>query len=332
MNRGAIYFFYDKDGVVDEYVSYFLESLQPFCSEIIIVVNGQVNELGYQVLQKYAKTVLVRSNYGLDFYAYKEAIEYFGYNKIKDFDELILCNFTFFGPIHPLSKMFKIMKSKQCDIWGPYKDTIKKISEQGDALYHILPSFFIVYRQSILNSPFFKEYWGASPEITSYFESVIFHEQKQSLFFEEKGFISDCYIDNTKYKACWQQQWSTIHPDRLMIEDNYPFLKRRHFYVKDATLFNHIKTYGFYKTIKYIQSQTDYNIDLIYENINRTQDLTKLGKNKPSRIKFYKRLILSKLIPIPSKRKYYKEKLFYDPYNTKMISYQDFLKVFYKNN
>lgn len=41
MNRIGIYFFYDKDGIVDDYVPYFLEKLKPFCRRLVVVASGK---------------------------------------------------------------------------------------------------------------------------------------------------------------------------------------------------------------------------------------------------------------------------------------------------
>ena len=51
IKRLGIYFFYDADGIVDDYVYYYLESLRPFCQELCAVINGKILEEGKNGLE-----------------------------------------------------------------------------------------------------------------------------------------------------------------------------------------------------------------------------------------------------------------------------------------
>ena len=53
MKRIAIYFFYDKNGVVDKYVNYFLEDLKKNIEELVIVCNGKLNSEGRKEFLKF---------------------------------------------------------------------------------------------------------------------------------------------------------------------------------------------------------------------------------------------------------------------------------------
>ena len=44
--RLAIFFFYDRGGIVDSYVPYLLEDLKKNVSEIFVVCNGKLKEEG----------------------------------------------------------------------------------------------------------------------------------------------------------------------------------------------------------------------------------------------------------------------------------------------
>ena len=63
--RLAIYFFYDKMGVVDRFVPYFLEDLKRNVSEIFVICNGELQEEGRKTLEQYGQ-VMVRENKGFD--------------------------------------------------------------------------------------------------------------------------------------------------------------------------------------------------------------------------------------------------------------------------
>ena len=91
--RLAIYFFYDRRGVVDGYVPYFLNDLKKNVSEIMIVCNGKLDIAGKEKLEQYGK-VLVRENKGFDVWAYKTALETYGWDKLEEFDEVIMLNWN----------------------------------------------------------------------------------------------------------------------------------------------------------------------------------------------------------------------------------------------
>lgn len=106
VNRLIVYF-WDADGIVDNYVIHALTSLHDYASKIVVVVNGHVNEDGLNKLRSVSNTLILRDNYGLDAWAYKAAFEQLGYEYIASFDEVLVTNFTLYGPVIPLSDMFK---------------------------------------------------------------------------------------------------------------------------------------------------------------------------------------------------------------------------------
>ena len=96
--RYGIYVFYDKDGIVDEYNYYFLEDLRKNLSRLLIICNGDVRPEGLERFQKIADEVVVRENKGFDITSYKLGIERYGYEELRQFDEVMVLNSTTYGP------------------------------------------------------------------------------------------------------------------------------------------------------------------------------------------------------------------------------------------
>lgn len=48
----------------------------------------------------------MRQKVGLDAWAYKEALEYVGWDKLWEYDEVCLVNSTIMGPVYPFKEMF----------------------------------------------------------------------------------------------------------------------------------------------------------------------------------------------------------------------------------
>ena len=99
-NNICICVFYEKDGIVRNYVSYYIRALTEVASKIIVVVNGKISEEGLTTLKDFDNVEIIkRENKGLDFGAWKETIDKIGYENLKEYDNIILTNTTCYGPV-----------------------------------------------------------------------------------------------------------------------------------------------------------------------------------------------------------------------------------------
>ncbi|MEI4931850.1 rhamnan synthesis F family protein, partial [Aeromonas caviae] len=161
MKRIAFYLFYDKDGVVDEYVYFKLKELKKSVDEIFFVSNSKIKANERAKLEQIVDTVYCRDNIGFDVWGYKEAMEIYGPEKLEHFDELILLNYTFFGPIFPFEEMFEWSQSQQVDFWGvsDHKEVIPNPFTGESILPRHIQSHFIAIRKNMFTSIEFKQYW-----------------------------------------------------------------------------------------------------------------------------------------------------------------------------
>ena len=125
MKRLALYVFWEKNGIVRDFVIYYLSNLRKV-SEILVIVNGQITDESREKIEKIGCKVMVRENHGLDFGAWNDAIKSIGFEKIRTYDQLILCNCTCYGPIFPFEEMFNAMAQRDCDFWGITKHPTNK--------------------------------------------------------------------------------------------------------------------------------------------------------------------------------------------------------------
>lgn len=292
MKRLGIVLFFDKDGIVDDYFVYYVKKLRPFYTELCIVVNEFLNPTGVQILTQLSDKLIIRKNVGMDVMAYKQAIESYGFDNIKQYDEMLLTNYTSFGPFYPLSEMFDAMDAKHdIDFWSVFKWPIDKKDvigiDETPLTYDHLPSFFISYRKSLLQSEHFKEYWMTLPKIVTYMDSCIYHERRQTPYFENLGFKSGSYIDITKYKNK-VSYFPYICATNLIKNDRCPFIKRRQFFIVNKKFpcgYDNILS-----VIKFLKKKKLYDVSMIKNNIIRTQDVESLPRHK--RFSYYWRLFL----------------------------------------
>lgn len=272
--RLGIYFFYDTQGIVDRYVFYFLEGIRPYLSELHIVCNGFVEENALARLDQYASGgVIVRENRGLDVEAYRAAIERIGFERLGDYDELILMNSTMYGPLIPFAELFETMSARDLDFWGitshagvegnPFpQNGLKNLPEH-------IQSYFLAIRKGLLCAPDFQEYWNALPEIKTYADSVSFYECTFTQHFSALGFRWATYTGTEQMSQVSPQPIMEI-PLTLVKEHRCPIVKRRNFFQDYNVLLNNANGSSGSAVLAYIRDCLDYDVELIWENLLRT--------------------------------------------------------------
>ena len=277
MKRVAIYFFYDKDGVVDRYVNYFLEDFKKNLDRLIVVCNGKLTPEGRQEFSKYTNEIIVRENKGFDVWAYKEGIEYIGWDNLKNYDELIMLNMTIMGPIYSFKEMFDEMDSrKELDFWGITKFHKFPVDPWGLIKYGYIPehiqSHFIAVRNPMLTSYEFKQHWEKMRMINTYFESVSYHESIFTKKFSDKGFKSDSYINSDDLKD-FTDHPIIDYPKKIIEEKRCPIFKRRSFFNPYDDFLTRSMGRSSLELFKYIEENTNYDVNLIWDNILRVENM-----------------------------------------------------------
>ncbi|MDX7724979.1 rhamnan synthesis F family protein [Aeromonas caviae] len=275
MKRIAFYLFYDKDGVVDEYVYFKLKELKKSVDEIFFVSNSKIKANERAKLEQIVDTVYCRDNIGFDVWGYKEAMEIYGPEKLELFDELILLNYTFFGPIFPFEEMFEWSQSQQVDFWGvsDHKEVIPNPFTGESILPRHIQSHFIAIRKNMFTSIEFKQYWKNMPMIYSYTDSIVNHESKFTQHFSDKGFGYDVYVNSEDYPS----SYATFNDVCQTLENRSPILKRRPFF--HDPLWIDRNAIDLRRALEIINEKSNYNVNLIYENLLRTTKPKDLATN-----------------------------------------------------
>lgn len=277
IKRLVIYFFYDEDGIVDRYVEYMLEEMKKNASEIFIVCNGKLNSEGREKLSHLAgsSNVMVRENKGFDVWAYKEALEHYGWKKLEDFDEVVLMNHTIMGPIYPFSEMFEAMNKKDLDFWG-LNMFHKVMSNPFNIEYGYIPthlqSHFIVVRNSLIRSTEFQSYWDNRPPINNYSDAVGKHEAIFTKRFENMGFKWAAYVDTSDMQdvTYYPLQYT---PVEVMKKYRCPIFKRRSFFNNYSDNLSYSHGCQAREIMDFLKNETNYDVGMIWENILRTYNM-----------------------------------------------------------
>ncbi|ELR65068.1 Alpha-L-Rha alpha-1,2-L-rhamnosyltransferase [Photobacterium marinum] len=266
IKRAAFYLFYDKDGVVDDYIIYKLTELKKSVETIFFISNSELSTLGREKLKSVVDTIYCRENVGFDVWGYKEALSKFGKEKLLDYDEIILLNYTFFGPIFPFEEMFSWSESNDFDFWGisDHKEVNPNPFTGKGVLPRHIQSHFIAIRKELFSSLDFDEYWSSMPMIKSYNDSVLNHESRFTEYFSSRGYTYGVYCNSDDYDS----QYPTFFNIDKTLEHKSPILKRRLFFHDPLCLDRFCV--DLHKAVEIVKQQSNYDVNLIWNNISRT--------------------------------------------------------------
>ena len=275
MKRLGIFFFYEKNGDVDDFITYYLADLNKNLTELVVVCNGKLSEQGRAAFSQFTDNIIVRENKGLDVWAYKTALDSYGWAKLSEFDEIVMTNSTLMGPVRPLKEMFDAMwENRDLDFWGlSIHHGAKSNPFKGKHLYNYLPvhiqSHFIVYRQRFVQDHELQAYWDNMPMIESYTDSVQRYEAVFTKQFEDKGFKWDVYVKTDDLKE-FTDYPLLVCPTLLLREKKCPLFKRRSFMHDFEAYLNDTAGEPVRELYAYLRDHTDYPLELIWKNMIRT--------------------------------------------------------------
>ena len=311
VNRMAIFIFYDKQGIVDDYVPYFLERLLPFLNNLIIVVNGELAAEECKKLSSITKNIFVRENIGYEPGAIKDVLfKFYGMYEILKYDELLICNNTFYGPFFNLREVFGKMDKIKCDFWG--------IAEQN-YIYNI--------KKNLLHSWHFKSFFEnlPLPKNSNHKNYGI----KMSLNFLKAGFSYESFInmeDFIEENVNKNFNYSLVTPMDLL-KKRCPFIKKRAFFCSNnETFFQGGEQSGY--LMQFIKDYTKYPQEIIWQNLLRTANITDIKNKLHLQYIFPKDTLLSNSKRLDNKKVVVIVHLFYTELLAESLNYLDNIPEF----
>lgn len=278
MKRLCIYLTYDKQNIVDEYIGYMLKELKTCVSTLVVVCNELEVKKGKDILEKYADIIYYRENRGLDVGAFKDVLcNLMGWKEVWQYDELVLVNDSFFGPFKPMKDIFSEMDLKQADFWGLIKHGERM--ENGFHTSEHIQSFFMTICFDMLHSKQYKDYWEQMPYYRTFMEVVNNYELKFTQKFSELGFkyavLAETKMNDSSNITNNYIQYSALSYE-LIKKRKFPFFKKQQ--ISYDVL--HMQTQENLRlALEYIENNTDYDVNLIWDNVIRTIDISDIQKN-----------------------------------------------------
>lgn len=226
MNRGLVYFHFDPHHQVRDYVLAALSSLRPHADHVLLVSNSPIGEADRVRLETCCDEILQRPNEGLDVGAYRAGLEHLGWDRLADFDELILTNHTSYAPLRPWEEVLTRAEDwGDISFWGMTEHAAMRphpFLAKRELPRH-LQSHWIVVRRRLLRDPAFREYWEQMPQVSSYRDSIQWHESRFTGHFAELGHTWEVAFPVDRYRS----ENPAIEEAPALLADGCPLLKRR---------------------------------------------------------------------------------------------------------
>ena len=279
-NRFAVYVYWDPHGVLRDYAFYFVKELKKNCNRVVFIANGFLTFQSKQTLLNEGIEVYTRENLGYDFYAYKFGLDIL-LPYLHECDELILSNSSIYGPFIPFKKIFKKMNEVDSDFWG--------ISAwKGIPWPTHIQSYFLVFRNTILTSKCFSEYWKNLPTIKNRREAIEKCEVKLTNYLSDFGYSWSVYTEDSE-----DGDYSITRAQKSL-KSGMPFLKRKYFEDLNIEYAEKIST------VNLVRSLYSYDVNMFYSdffltNLQKPKKVLNLNNLKilikkyfPSLVKFVK--------------------------------------------
>ena len=190
MKRLCLYAGYDKEGVVQDYVLYYIKEMSKI-SDVYYLADCSMREEELDKIRDYTKSVRAYRHEKYDFGSWAELINQIGWDKVCQYDELVLCNDSCFGPIYDISQIFEKMSAKSVDFWGITQNTYLQKTH--------IQSYFIVFKSSVIRSKIFQDFMNGIKKEDDKMQVVYKYELVLTQLLEKAGFHWVTYIDASPF-------------------------------------------------------------------------------------------------------------------------------------
>lgn len=271
MRRLCIYITYDFENIVDDYINYMLHELRKVVDCLVVICNYECIVRGINHIQPYADKIYYRSNMGFDAGAYKGALcSYIGWDEIGSYDELLMINDSFYGPLYPFESVFYAMEKVNTDYWGMTRSPAGE-SGNGDIYNEHIQSYFIAFRKNIFQNSRFRQFWNNMEYPKSYVQAVASFELAINSCLERLGFNGTALTDLCPFKCNVMENENPymLYSLELIRDAKIPVFKRKSLSIGNKGFKNALDA------LRFIGNECFYDVNLIKNHLMRISKLSK---------------------------------------------------------
>lgn len=263
MDKLGIFLFNNHDELVAEYIRYLLDDIAPNLSHMCIIINNNMFH-NIDILKKYTDDIYINYNHKNIGIWKNVIVNHFGFEQLCNYDEIILFDDSFFGPLYPFKEIFNCMDNTSVDLW-----TI--LSNGLDDQLNSSNFQFISFRKSLINSDVFKEFW-MNLDINSCINKN--NENYVINYFSKLGFVWKNYLEvvNSFELDANEPFFSIFNINDLIINYKLPIINIKPFTLPKKIHLNYHNGLDLSLVMNFLNKQTDYNVSLIYRHLLKIVD------------------------------------------------------------
>jgi rhamnosyltransferase len=228
IKRLCIYVTYNRNDQIEEYVSGVLKTLKQCGIDIYCVCNYLHIASGLEYAAPYTQKIICRENRGYDSGAYRDAIiDLIGWDKILEYDELMLVNDSFWGMFFPLENYMNEMDSADCDFWGMTGQSAGEFQNPEYKFDAHIHSYFLAFKSKVLHSGAFREFWENFEYPATFREAVINFEIQINVWLRGYGFKGLSFMDLWNIELDRNINPYYEYPYELISKNKFPLLKKK---------------------------------------------------------------------------------------------------------
>lgn len=227
VKRLAVFVGYDKDSIIHDYVVYYLSELSK-SADIIYVADNDLSQCGIDKIKPYTIKIIAQRHGEYDFGSYKRGYLFAKQSGILDeYDFLIFCNDSVFGPFYSFDKIFAEIPQRQDIVYG-FSKHLEADCDWGGVEHKFieehLQSYFVVMPKSVFLSDWYSDFIKSIKKEIDKVEVVFKYEIGMSILFRQRNIKLLSHYENAV-------DISHLKPLEVIKKYNGIFLKRKTFFV-----------------------------------------------------------------------------------------------------
>jgi lipopolysaccharide biosynthesis protein len=265
MKRITLFAGYNINNRIEDYVVYAIKALKRF-SDVHYLADSYIPQSELEKIKPYTTSASAIEHGEYDFGSWKRMSNKIGWEKIQNYDELILVNDSIYFPIFPLRNIFEEFESSDAGFGGLIKNY---------EIYPHIQSFFMMFKKEILLDCDFKHFLEGVSAQSCVNDVINNYEIGLSKYLYSRNYKSYAFIDKIRKKDL------TAYPIDLL-KKSFPAIKRKvfttNYFAKQDPLY----------IGEFIINNTDYPFELIEKSVNYKDWVlsVSLYNRRVSKIKF----------------------------------------------
>ena len=182
----AVFASFNTNGVIKDYVIYYLKELRKYVDCIIFVTDNPILEAELDKINDLVSIAKCSRHSGYDFMSYKIGIQLAKeYKLLENAEFLILCNDSCYGPLESFAEIFEKGYNQKSDFFGLSSDTAEQEHIQ---------SFFYIFKRNVFTSRYFINFMNKIKKLNSYIDIVTKYEFKLTKYLEKYNFKHTTFV------------------------------------------------------------------------------------------------------------------------------------------